>query len=747
MNNIKKMMSHLLVLSVIGGGLVAGVFSSISKDNKSVGNYSYAPTIEKQQKVNANDYSAEEMVDEEELTVTISASNVTETSQSIDVSFRSKTSIGFNDIRQKNFIISVNDPLFRGTKNPVPDPETEELEQPFDRYEEIKTGKDENGEDIIEKLPVFDGAVAYILGTSKNNSVYIPNKFIWDKNFIIEVTSISANCITEKGAEYHNKNKWKKVKDIFLPKEIVTAEPGAFTSIPADVTIHYEGQTIPEGFAAGWVDNLDRVVCQKTVPVEPEEPNENSEAIKIAARFDGEEPEEKIYLEKYRTQNIAGLVEDLDASASFIVGCSNTINTKYSTAKFNRPLVIEYDVVKDGQKTKKYQELELTNTLNHYYDAVGDIRSSKYQRTIAFRLEKGEEVDDASIRFHNIMRVVEDSVEVDTSKTYCAIPKIAYGGKAKAKQKLSDLVSFKRGTNGTFAGYSIFSLSMNKNLSLVSERFAEPHSAYLDLATNMYIQNEAKIKSGEIKIRYLIYNLYKSSALIKYKGKGGEIKTVQMPIKTDITYQILERSKGNKVSLLFKNSSIGSDFSADKVVGFELVNVTMRMELITTSSAGSLSIIGKTGVEYKFGYLTVFEDAKSNAFNWNIFLIIFLVAYVVLYAAGSYILFLVMKEKYKNDEFRRVNNKKFFKTALLDGLGFGVIAYAILFLIMRTTGFLNTIAVFNPVDPLLIGFAIAGAIIGGYFIVSLIKRIKVANERRKAIKLRLNEDVDEDGTN
>ena len=81
------------------------------------------------------------------------------------------------------------------------------------------------------------------------------------------------------------------------------------------------------------------------------------------------------------------------------------------------------------------------------------------------------------------------------------------------------------------------------------------------------------------------------------------------------------------------------------------------------------------------------------------------------------------------------------------GGGFLVIAYAIIFIFMRAVGFANTIVSFNPTDPLLIGFAIAGMIIGGYFIVLAIKAIKTEKERRRAIRLRLNEDVADDGTN
>ena len=175
--------------------------------------------------------------------------------------------------------------------------------------------------------------------------------------------------------------------------------------------------------------------------------------------------------------------------------------------------------------------------------------------------------------------------------------------------------------------------------------------------------------------------------------------------------------------------------------------MTIQMDLLATSDSGTKSVLAKSQASYKFGYITVVENQKISVFNWNIFLLIFLVAFIALYIAGAYGLYRYKKEKYKNDEFRRVNDKKYLKSAMMYGGGFLVIAYAIIFIFMRAVGFANTIVSFNPTDPLLIGFAIAGMIIGGYFIVLAIKAIKTEKERRRAIRLRLNEDVADDGTN
>ena len=66
---------------------------------------------------------------------------------------------------------------------------------------------------------------------------------------------------------------------------------------------------------------------------------------------------------------------------------------------------------------------------------------------------------------------------------------------------------------------------------------------------------------------------------------------------------------------------------------------------------------------------------------------------------------------------------------------------------MRTTGFNNSIVVFNPTDPFVIILSIFGAIALGYFIVTVIKMVKTELHRREIVRLKLNEDKDDDGTN
>lgn len=732
MKNIRKTLSHLLLLGLTVG---CGFFAFSQKLDGFTANYAEGEQQAESQKrvYTAADFAGEEEANSEELAASIVQSTTTDSSQSLNISFRSKTLVGFKTGRG-NYIVTITDPNFTGEpSSPVP--------EGYDKYDE------DSG------LPILEGVVSFVIGGGQNKEVCLPSTLTQAETFVIKVTGIEANCVTVNGEEYNGKNKWvdvttvngqeiknPRITSIYIPNTIEHVAKNAFTGVPADVTIAYEDDSLPAGvFEDGWTDAAN--ITYGTY---------KTKALKKA--------------------NVGGTVEDMEDALgrpiNFVLGCEpadelvdrlvaidkeNHISDELNLTdeqlremyvkKCDRPLVIQYDKIKNGNRETIYEALPLTNTVGNSYDSVGKISSLVYSRLLGYKLGEGESIDDDSIIFHNIMKASNDSV-IDTSKTYWVKPVIGYN----EKQDLSHLVTFKSTGSSTFAGFSMFTLSMDKNLSITSDKYPEPHSLYLDVKQDLYEQNKLQIQKGNTVIRYSLYNLYLSSYHFIYEGSNGELKDITVPISTVISYQTLEHNKGNKVSILLENKKVAPDFSAEKVRTFELVNITIQMDLFATSDSGSTSVLGKSAISYKFAYITVRNDAKETVFNYNIFLIIFFVAYAALFAAGAFALYKVMKEKYKNDEFRRVDDKKYVKKALIYGAGSLLIVAAIVFIAMRVGGFANTIVVFNPTDPLLIIFSIVGMIVAGYFIVQAIKAIKVGRERRKAIRLKLNEDVDDDGT-
>ena len=140
-------------------------------------------------------------------------------------------------------------------------------------------------------------------------------------------------------------------------------------------------------------------------------------------------------------------------------------------------------------------------------------------------------------------------------------------------------------------------------------------------------------------------------------------------------------------------------------------------------------------------------NVAAPSFNVNVFLFILIGSYIVLFLIASAVYFFIIKEKYKNDEFRRVKPKSFWLKAILAMFGSLVVILAIVFVVIRCTAMNNAIVVYNPVDAFIIITAVASVLIIGYFIKYLVAASKARKERIATLKLKLNEDVDEDGTN
>ena len=753
MKNCKKLFSGLLTIGflatlVTGCGAKSAPMPGLAKNvlNRTAEQKTYS----------AADFEGEEAVDPKEISVNISQSTSTETSQLIDLKFRARTALGFPGSRN-NYIAQIVDENFSGEPSkPVPDDKQTTYTRTY-KYIDKDAGYDQ-----VAEVPLFDGIISLVTGsknTAADRKIYIPSFFVKKGFFAIAIKGIASNATTAIGEEYKHKNAWTdpklvkpdpgdettwyyepnpskpKITDIYIPDTIETVEPGAFTSVPEDVTIHYEGKELPVGFAEDWTD-------AKSTQLDISENNyvDANNGLVNKIQFSG-----------------GSQVDDLEASTNFILGY--TPNEKYSGEAYNKPLVVQYDIVtysEHGLETNRrteYQELDIKSN-NGIFDGVGDeVGKLTFGRNVDLVLGPNEAVDESKVIVHNIYGIKLDAGEktptIDLTKRYYAVPKKAYARHID----LSELVTYEEGDNAYFFGYSRFSLNMKKNMSIKSTKYPTEHLYYLDLKSDIYQQNLSGIKSGKTRVRYSLYNLYSAKYHFIYKGSGGQIKDITIPISlpSDISYQVLESDGNNVVACVIKDSDVASDFTASNVIKFEIQDLVINMDLFTSSASGSTSIIGKSALSFTFAYVTVFDYTATNktksAFNFNIFLIIFVAGFVVAFALLAVGLYFFKKNRYKNDEFRRVNKKKYIKSAIIGGLGATVFALAITFIIMRFAGFSNTIVTFNPVDPFVIIFGVAGLIVFGYFIVVMVKSIKVAKERRKHIRLRLDEDVVDDGTN
>ena len=160
------------------------------------------------------------------------------------------------------------------------------------------------------------------------------------------------------------------------------------------------------------------------------------------------------------------------------------------------------------------------------------------------------------------------------------------------------------------------------------------------------------------------------------------------------------------------------------------------------------SIIIKSEVITRFAELAVIPETHAmRHINVASVLVWTYVIYVVAFAALAVSYYFYAKRRFRNDEFRRVNTKRFVINALKNFLGFGLILSSILFIIARWGLMPTSVVVFNPMDAFVIVFTILGLIFFGFTIKNLVVSFKNARKRKEAIKLKLDQDVADDGTN
>ncbi len=93
-----------------------------------------------------------------------------------------------------------------------------------------------------------------------------------------------------------------------------------------------------------------------------------------------------------------------------------------------------------------------------------------------------------------------------------------------------------------------------------------------------------------------------------------------------------------------------------------------------------------------------------------------------------------------------MNNKSFFKQAVTAFFCIGIVLYAFTFIYIRFWPMNNSVIVYNPTDVFVVLFAIAAIIAIGYYIRYFYLAYKAAKHRKEVKRLKLDQDVEDDGT-
>ena len=249
--------------------------------------------------------------------------------------------------------------------------------------------------------------------------------------------------------------------------------------------------------------------------------------------------------------------------------------------------------------------------------------------------------------------------------------------------------------------------------------------------------------AGNIYFRYVLNNLNNSYLVIKYRSANNEVLTKKVPV--DSPSPVVELSSNVNKHKFLVNSSDIDGVSSSNILALGIAEVTVNIHLYNSTTK---SVINNTELLKVFGNIEVlpYSTNELKTFSVNLYIVLFVVILTVVYALGTVALFFYQKNKYKNDEFKRVKPKQFFKTAVASYIGLVLLALAINFIVMRFGVFYSSIPTFNPIDPFVIGFGVAGAISLGLFIRMFVIIARQNKTAKQAKRLHLDKDVVDDGT-
>ena len=550
---------------------------------------------------------------------------------------------------------------------------------------------DENGELIY---PTYTGQVYQITDKGiMDSEVYIPTTLQRNGYYILNIIGILPNAVnTEAGGS---------IKALYVPESVLQMPENALAGLNENCQIYLQHAEKPETFEDGWT---------------------NVPEANIHWGSDWEYPK------NFRPFVLTGAT--FGNGLDYVLGYDRGNQSAYTAKR----LIVTYDLLNsDGSKATYHRELPLTiNLANTYRNGVGDrFGSFTYTRTIDIPLEAGQSVDDESIYISNIYLAGtsnDGKIAPDEEVEYYAHANVAFS----QKYDLSDFASFTYKATATFGGYSNFTISTTVN-----------NEIFPIINPSSYAANGHTIEQGTGHIRFRLTSLNNYVYRFTYEGENGEIKEASAKISSPLQY--FEVGNNSTIAFLIKNKDIAPDFSTDKMRSFVIESMMITVDMMNDNTHQAF---GHSAVNTRFGLIEMTSDNFVNDtsnLNWTMILVV--IIYTTIMAAASAGLYIYKTQKFKNDEFRRVKPKSFWYNAGLAYVLFGFILLFIVSCVFRWGAFNNAIVVFNPVDPLVIVFGVLAILSFGYYVRWLVVTIKNEKERRKAIKLKLDSDInDDDGT-
>ena len=578
----------------------------------------------------------EKQADHSELVVTATSSTLTSSNQSITVSFHSK--------RIEAWANGSNNKNVYSLPRQVYNEETGTYED-WVMPGRIDQQADYDGHAITEEdYPRYDADVfnisTYYAANPDNGHIVIPSTLTNDKRFILDVVGISADACFDPATDNID---YTGIEEIVIPATIEDIEEFAFENLPDDVTIFCEA---PEYVLD---ENGDFVLGDDGDPIKT---------------YPGNWTDGNVVYDYELTSSDKAMLNPRTPSAqSFGTGEDFLLGIK--SDKHNYPLYVSYQFEKYNEQTKSYdlldgeyfQELDIDST-NNPYDAVGTVMGvTDIVKNIDIEVADNTRVRPETLRIHNIYKVDIDGASVSPrfedeegwNGEYFAIPTISFT-KIPHFSEFFDMEPLSLNFLGDYLQWEIL-LTVNPGET--------GYGLYPEIRPAMYEANLELLKSGAVVTRYQFSSLDQAQYRFRYEV-DGEIKTSALAIGTPVKYVIVPQGQQFKMGFLFDTTKI-EGLSVDNVKSIDFRGFVIKSDIYDNKTH---SIVTRSQVSMRFSTLSLFPDT-GNAKKTNVALVIAItyIAYVVLFVIGSFAYYFYAKRRFRNDEFHRVNTKRFIASA------------------------------------------------------------------------------------
>ena len=410
----------------------------------------------------------------------------------------------------------------------------------------------------------------------------------------------------------------------------------------------------------------------------------------------------------------------------------------YGQDDLDLPFSVQYQVKTEENETETRVYNIANQNKNGNYQAMGPGFKNEDSFTFDILINPGEKIITESLIFFNIFTIARsENVDPETGlKPYVPgtqpyyIDTFTFSALGKIDVDLEQYISVELSNISTFLGYaSITAVIDNNSIPLYEEQM----QGRSDFKTN-----QDRLASGKFRYDYQFKNMNDSFILLYLED--GNSKRIPISDGNALSSAFRINEGKTTIHLLVK----GVDFSG--VVGLSLCSCDFNIGLVNKES---LSDINTANLPVRLGslYFNIEEGKSIEYINIGMILLITLLAFSALYIIGIFVAYFYFSNKYKNDEFKRVDPKRFFKINILGYLAATVLLMDIMIICFRSLLLGSELAMFNPLDNYIVCLSIIGILFIGYFIKYFVNNIKAYLERKAVNKLQLDKDKADDGTN